>query len=135
MRIELTTFALLARRSNQLSYETRCKFLKDLEVTYPDGEIGVTQDRFEIDDKLLQKYRTLYKDNGKKETYVDGFNTVKLVFTGDDVLAAMEDINFDKATGWDYLSGEVFKLIRKYKTDNPRVYTEFCVNMAKFYNE
>lgn len=108
--------------------------IKDLEVLLPGGEIGVTQDRFEIDDKLLQKYKTLYKDKGSKQIY-HSFPHDPVIFSGADVLEAMEEISFDKATGWDYIPGETFKLIRKLKKENLQEYLEFGSNMAKFYNE
>jgi hypothetical protein len=108
--------------------------IKDLEVLLPGGEIGVTQDRFEIDDKLLQKYKTLYKDKGSKDPY-HNFPHDPILFRKEDVLEAMEEISFNKATGWDYIPGETLKLINNLKKDNLSEYLEFGNNMAKFYNE
>ena len=69
--------------------------IKDFEVLFPGWEIGVTQERFEIDDKLLQKYKTLYKDKRSKQIY-HIFLHDQVIFSEAEVLEAKEQISFDK---------------------------------------
>jgi hypothetical protein len=93
----------------------------------------VLTDKIEIDDKVLEKYRVMFEDKGVKENYEVLTKCIEI--EGHEVESALENINFDKATSWDYIPGEVYKLICKDGKKDRKIFKGICNNLAGLMNQ
>ena len=138
----MSKFEEIKLNGNMREYFLRMRFyadinkktdlLKDL-VDEQKGEECIIDEQVEIDSRVIKKYKALMKDFGVKEKYDRelGDDCPKLTFSADEVRKAMEKTSFDKATGWDFIPGEVFKLIMK----DVKLFDEFCERAATLFTE
>lgn len=104
------------------------EIMKNLEIYDKEEDLlEILTEKALIDNKVSEKYRRMFEDGGTKEIYKNETNGVD--FTAAEVRAAMENLSYDKATSWDYIPGEVFKLI--HKENNEATYR----NIASFINQ
>ena len=99
-----------------------------------DEEVNVIEDRAEICKRVVKKYKVLCRDNGYKSKYVisqEGLINIK----SKDIKFALKNLNFKKATGWDYIPGQVFKLILEETKNDEAERDEFTANLAILCNE
>ena len=82
-------------------------------------EATVITDRNEINRRIVQKYKALCRDNGAKQIYLNSFEDVLIEFTNEDLDFALKRLSFKKATGWDFIQGMVFNLIKDETKHNP----------------
>ena len=99
-----------------------------------DEEVNVIEDRAEICKRVVKKYKDLCRDNGYKSKYVisqEGLIKIK----SKDIEFALKNLNFKKATMWDYIPGQVFKLILEETKNDEAERDEFTANLAILCNE
>lgn len=110
------------------------EIMKNLEIHHKEEEIlEVMTEKSDIDDKVLIKYKAMFEDRNRKEHYPS--DTPGVEFKAEEIAAAMESVAFDKATSFDYIPGEVFKLLYEESKTHPRVYMENCKNIAELLNQ
>ena len=68
------------------------------------------------------------RDNGTKNNYPSGTG---ITFTSGKVDKALSQLSVLKATGWDFIPGEVYASIMEEKITNPVWYWKICRDMAR----
>ena len=99
-----------------------------------DEEVNVIEDRAEICKRVVKKCRDLCRDNWKKRWY-PGSDEGLIRIKSSDIAFALKNLNFREATGWDYLPGEIFKLILEETKNNKAERDDFTENLASLCNE
>ena len=110
--------------------------MRNLEVEPDEGDENakVITDKLEIDDRVSRKYKAMFLDKGSKNEYSDDVARPPVRFLQSEIANALEAVSLDKATSWDYLPGEVFKLIVGLKKTDPDKYSQVCGKLTDLYN-
>ena len=99
--------------------------LSNLSITLPDESKIVTIDRETINANVCEKYRKLFKDEGRK-VVIKPINGEMFEYTNDVVLRALTKLNLKKATSWDLLPGKSFEIFKD---------TENLPHLVRFINK
>jgi hypothetical protein len=108
--------------------------MNNLEIHHEDEEMmELLTNKFEIDDKVVAKYKSQFRDNGVKDIH----ETIGpcITITGPDISFAMETIAYEKATSWDYIPGKVFKIIYDMKKRDPKKSELVSMQIANLLND
>ena len=102
--------------------------MKDLKYEQV-NEYIVTTNKEIIDQKVKEKYKEMLRDNGIKNEIKHGKKYLN--FTAKEIREAVENVDFSKATSWDYIPGISIKgIILDHKEENT-----FYKNLAVYYNQ
>ena len=104
--------------------------LKDLELINDNNEKYITFNKNIIDNKINEKYKIMLDDKGIKYQYYYENDFIK--FYPDDILRAINKINPNKATSWDYIPNKIISVIKKLKNNDKM---EVINNLTQFYNQ
>ena len=103
--------------------------LKDLELENDNNEKYITYNKNIIDNKINEKYKSMLADKGVKNQYIYTNEFIK--FYPDDILRAINKINPNKATSWDYIPNKIVSIIKTKKDEYMRVIND----LTEFYNQ
>jgi hypothetical protein len=108
--------------------------MKELEeIDLSEDMINLITDKIEMDDKVFPKYAKMFDDKGIKEVYPNRGEIMNIDFN--EIGEALDNINFEKATSWDYIPGLAYREIYKLKTTAPEEFKSTCQNIADLLNE
>jgi hypothetical protein len=108
--------------------------MNNLEENVPSEDmVNLITDKIEIDNKVLHKYTKMCDDKGKKEIYPTVGGT--MIVHPSEVMSALDNINYEKATSWDYIPGLAYKEIYKLKDKKPEEYESVCIGIGELLTE
>jgi hypothetical protein len=108
-------------KKNKRDFYLRLKFyselnsntgvLDNIKYTNDVGEEEVTEDINIINQLVTDKYRKLFNDNGHK-IILTFLNNKRYMYSIEDIVESLDNINLDKAMAYDYLPCQVYKRIK-----------------------
>lgn len=138
----MSKFEELRLNNNTKEYFLRLRFYSEINkktdvlrnLVDESNEDELIDEQTEINTRVIKRYKTQLGDFGKKEKYDDEESIrdlPKLVVSAADVKTAMSRVSFDKATGWDFIPGDVYKLIM----DNEKDFDTFSERLSILFAE